>query len=59
MSKYTVFECLDCKSKAMYPSRTADGHMCGQCGSHLFIPIDEGNKAEMITKHRIKYPPAK
>lgn len=57
MYKYTVFECMVCKHREMYPSNTADGHRCKVCGSTIYIPIDTGLKAEMQGKYNIVYEP--
>lgn len=41
---YTVFKCLDCKTKVKYPTQTADGKRCKKCGGGLLIPVEDAEK---------------
>lgn len=54
MIKYIVLECMDCMSKVMYPSQSADGYKCNQCSKGLLIPVDNGTRLGMEEKHNIK-----
>lgn len=60
--KYTLFECMDCKQKVVYPQRTADGHRCNHCKlKGILRSIDTGTKEELRNKYNetIIYPRSK
>jgi len=53
LARYTVFLCLDCKTKVKYPTQTADGKRCKKCGGGLLIPVEDAEK------YRKRYPRSK
>ena len=53
LARYTVFSCLDCKTKVKYPTQTADGKRCKMCGGGLLLPVEDAEK------YRKRYPRSK